>query len=147
MGTMIEEIVGGCFSRALTGEVMFVLLARDPHTPDLISKWADQRELEIEQGLRPESDRAQVAEARATIVRAQAWRLEHLGRWRDPAQQSPGPLVIAVQALMDIACYGDKAANDHLAASGSFSLFDEPHAVEAARKAIDAIGGAPPVRT
>lgn len=146
MGTRLDETMGGCFAKALPGEIMFVLLARDPHMPDLIEKWAQQRELEIRCGERPESDREQVAEARRCIERAKAWRIENEGRWRDPTQQSPGPLTIAVQVLMDIACYGDKAANDRLAATGSYGLFDEPHAVEAARKAIDAIGGAPPVR-
>lgn len=40
-------------------------------------------------------------------------------------------------ALIEIAAYDDKAASDHLAYTGSYSCFDEPGAVETARKALE----------
>lgn len=48
---------------------------------------------------------------------------------------------IALQALMEIAAYGDARANEHLRATGSYGRFDEPHAVQKARETIDQIGG------
>ena len=45
-------------------EPLFVLLARDLAAPGQVRDWADHRELMIENGLKPESDRAMVAEAR-----------------------------------------------------------------------------------
>jgi len=47
---------------------------------------------------------------------------------------------IAVSALRKIAALDDAEANEQLAHSGSYSLFDEPHSVQAARKALADIG-------
>jgi hypothetical protein len=59
----------------------------------------------------------------------------------------PEKLATALEALQDIACYGDADANAHLRATGSYSLFDEPAAVAKARDTVDLICGPPPVRT
>ena len=53
---------------------------------------------------------------------------------------------IALEALMEIAAYGDQGGNARLATTGSYSAFDEPHAVQKAREAIDKIGGPADVR-
>lgn len=41
-----------------------------------------------------------------------------------------------VKALREIAAYDDESANEHLRQRGSYSLFDEPGAVRAARAAL-----------
>lgn len=53
----------------------------------------------------------------------------------------------ALETLMEIAAYGDAGGNAHLRATGSYSCFDEPHSVQKARAAIDAIGGPAPERS
>jgi len=40
------------------------------------------------------------------------------------------------EALEQIACEGDDGANEHLKKYGSYSAFDEPHAVRLARETI-----------
>jgi hypothetical protein len=39
-------------------------------------------------------------------------------------------------ALKRIACLGDSGANERLARTGSYSMFDEPGSVEIAREAL-----------
>lgn len=46
-------------------------------------------------------------------------------------------------ALIDMACYHDERASAHLAATGSYSKFDEPSAVQTARAALAAQGFKP----
>ena len=41
-----------------------------------------------------------------------------------------------VNALRKIAAFGDTGANEHLARTGSYALFDEPGAVQIAREAL-----------
>jgi hypothetical protein len=61
---------------------MFVLLARDPTAPDLVAKWADQREREIKAGKRPAADMDKVHEARQSSTNMRAWRVHNDGAWR-----------------------------------------------------------------
>lgn len=82
MGTKLQELRSGCFAKAMDDEPMFVLLARDVHAPDLVQKWADNREHEIQMGRKPASDMAAVAEARQSAELMRTWRDENDGAWR-----------------------------------------------------------------
>jgi hypothetical protein len=73
-----------CYGNALPDEPMFILLARDPSAPALIEWWADNRESAIDQKLRPEGDRAMVAEARQCAKAMRDWRSANDGIWRLP---------------------------------------------------------------
>lgn len=57
-----------CYANAEPDEPMFVLLGRDESAADLVDEWADWREEEINLGLKPESDRAMVVEARSCAM-------------------------------------------------------------------------------
>lgn len=81
MGTKIEG--DGCYDAALPDEPMFTLLARDPTAPQFVMEWCKQRLADIEAGLRPEEDRAQVSEAIDLANRMLDWREKNLGAWRD----------------------------------------------------------------
>lgn len=77
--------MGDLFSaRALDDEPVFELLARDPTFSKYVNAWAEEREAAIACGERPEADRLQVAEARATAEKGAAWRRENLYKWRIP---------------------------------------------------------------
>ena len=83
MGT---RAMGDLFSqRAMDDEPVFELLARDPTFAKYVSLWADEREAAIDCGERPESDRDQVAEARACAESGAVWRRENLYKWRENA--------------------------------------------------------------
>ena len=78
-----------CYDNALPDEPMFVLLARDRSAPDLVRKWADQRERNDDAPIayigkpKPEHpDAAQIAEARYCAARMEVWRYENDGKWR-----------------------------------------------------------------
>lgn len=83
MGTKLEELRNGCFARAMDDEPMFVLLARDPASPEMVEQWAQQREDEIKAGKRPANDMAQVEEARTCAKRMRSWRVIRDGAWRE----------------------------------------------------------------
>lgn len=85
MGTKNNPGEFDCYKNALPDEPMFHLLARDPSAPDLIRAWAARREIEIGEGLRPESDRALVSEARECAIEMRKWRENNHGKWRKPA--------------------------------------------------------------
>jgi hypothetical protein len=81
MGT---RAMGDLFSsRAMDDEPVFDLLARDPTFAKYVNAWADEREAAIDCGERPESDRAQVAAARACAESGARWRQENLYKWRE----------------------------------------------------------------
>ncbi len=82
MGSKTNPGIYDCYSNALPDEPMFILLARDPDAPSLIEWWADNRESAIDQKLRPESDRAMVAEARKCAKDMRTWRSTNDGKWR-----------------------------------------------------------------
>jgi hypothetical protein len=71
-----------CYANALPDEPLFVLLARDPSAPSRVEDWADYRELLIDSGDRPESDRALVEEARESAQKMRDWRKANDGKWR-----------------------------------------------------------------
>lgn len=64
-----------CYAKAAPDEPMFVLLARDVSSPDLVREWAFQRGLLITAGLKPESDRSMIDEAMACADAMEAWRM------------------------------------------------------------------------
>lgn len=82
MGTKLTELRDGCFHKAMDDEPMFVLLARDTSGPLVIRIWADVREAEIRQGVRPATDMTQVIDARATADKMEQWRSDNDGAWR-----------------------------------------------------------------
>ena len=73
---------GGCFDRRLPGEPTFTLLARDPSAPHVVKQWAYERERAIARGEKPETDRAQVEQARQLARDMEAWRKANDGAWR-----------------------------------------------------------------
>lgn len=77
MGTKNQPALFDCFANAEPDEPMFVLLARDVTAPALVRAWAYQRSNAIDNGMRPETDRAQVTEALACAAAMVAWRQEH----------------------------------------------------------------------
>jgi hypothetical protein len=78
-----------CLDRAMDGEPVFELLARDPSFGKFVRAWADEREAAIRSGDRPEVDSAQVEEARALAAEGEAWRRENLYEWRKtPAREA-----------------------------------------------------------
>lgn len=85
MGTKNQPAEYDCYANALPDEPMFILLARDPDAPKLVHVWADGREAAINAGVRPESDRAMVEEARRCADAMTVWRVQNDGRWRKPA--------------------------------------------------------------
>lgn len=78
----------GCFARALPGEPMFTLLARDEHAPETMRKWADLRARRWLETKNPE-DEESAAQALADAVAFEAWRTEHYVEWRGAEPSLP----------------------------------------------------------
>lgn len=68
-----------CYASAAEDEPMFILLGRDRDAPLLVRIWALLRETAIEMGAKPESDRAQVTEARRCAYEMDRYRLRARG--------------------------------------------------------------------
>jgi hypothetical protein len=64
MGTKNNPGRFDCYGNAHPDEPMFILLGRDQHAHSAVLKWADDREHLINVGVKPESDRPMVTEAR-----------------------------------------------------------------------------------
>jgi hypothetical protein len=77
MGTKNNPGKFDCYDNAEPDEPMFILLARDISAPYRVEEWADIREAMIDQGLKPESDRPMVAEARQCATLMREWRKEN----------------------------------------------------------------------
>lgn len=71
-----------CYFRALPSEPRFTLLARDPEFFSHVTRWAEQREIMIRCGERPDTDMVRVSEARMIATRGLEWRRNNLGLWR-----------------------------------------------------------------
>ena len=82
MGTKLSPGKFDCVAAALPDEPMFTLLARDKRAPACVRKWAREREIDIELGQKPESDRAMVEEARVCANQMDEWRTINYGKWR-----------------------------------------------------------------
>jgi hypothetical protein len=74
MGTKTTPSAFDCYAKAAPDEPMFILLARDSAAPMLVRTWAEIREGQIKRGVKPESDRAMVEEARECAQRMEDWR-------------------------------------------------------------------------
>ena len=85
-----HDVVKGA-SNALPDEPMFVLLARDLTAPELVRDWAEMREVEVEDGIRPAEDRAVVEEARQLAAAMEAWRVANDGAWRALTNNGDAP--------------------------------------------------------
>jgi hypothetical protein len=90
MGTKQNPAAFDCYGSALPDEPMFILLARDPNAPSLVRSWADRREQDILDGIRPVSDIPMVQEARHCADAMTVWRREANEKWRSPAPQQEG---------------------------------------------------------
>lgn len=77
MGTKNKPGDFDCYHAADPDEPMFILLARDAAAADLVDEWADIRETMVNEGAKPESDRAKVAEARACATAMRKWWADH----------------------------------------------------------------------
>ncbi len=84
MGTKQNPGPFDCLKNALDDEPFFLVLARDEAAPALVRGWASGRLLQIEMGIKPESDRAMVDEALACADAMEKWRAENYGKWRQP---------------------------------------------------------------
>lgn len=74
MGNKINPAKHDCYAKALPDEPIFVLLARDPHAPDLVKEWARVRHAAIVAQVRPTEDVVLVGEARECARDMMAWR-------------------------------------------------------------------------
>lgn len=79
----------GCHARALDDEPIFTLLARDKQSPDLVRKWAKDRESNGDRPVAyvgepvPEHPDADIiAHARYVAASMEVWRYENDGKWR-----------------------------------------------------------------
>lgn len=84
MGTKNNPAPNDCYANALPDEPMFTLLARDPSSPNLVQRWAAQRNEEIALKRRPLSDVDLVKEALACADAMREWRRANDGVWRKP---------------------------------------------------------------
>lgn len=86
MGTKNNPAAFDCYGNAEADEPMFILLARDVTAPEIVDQWAIRRMNLISEGLKPESDRAMVDEARDCADAMRLWRSKNR---RAPAPSSP----------------------------------------------------------
>ena len=77
MGTKNNPGKFDCYGNAEPDEPMFILLARDASAPIVVDHWAERRLRMIEDGTKPESDRAMVEEARQCAQAMRDWRAKH----------------------------------------------------------------------
>lgn len=77
MGTKNKPGDFDCYGNAEPDEPMFILLARDPAAPELVEAWANRRLAMINDGLKPESDKAMITEARQCAEAMRAWRRQN----------------------------------------------------------------------
>lgn len=80
MGTKNNPGKFDCYHNAEPDEPMFVLLARDPMAPILVSLWADLRE-------HAAGNPSKVFEARTCAIEMAKWRLKKAGAAVSPASQ------------------------------------------------------------
>lgn len=74
MGTKNNPGEYDCYADLEPDEPHFVLRAKDASSPWLVKSWAQQRQREIELGLKPKSDGAKVAEALRCADSMVEWR-------------------------------------------------------------------------
>lgn len=77
MGTKQEPGEYDCHAMAKPDEPLFTLLARDSDAASIVKLWAFLRMQQIELGIRPESDRAQVSEAMRCATDMEIWHRQY----------------------------------------------------------------------
>lgn len=77
MGTKINPGKYDCYALAEPDEPMFTLLARDRDAAMIVKMWAFFRIQQIDIGIRPEEDRAQVSEAIHLATEMDIWHQIH----------------------------------------------------------------------
>lgn len=117
MGSKLNPGRFDCYANALPDEPMFILLGRDPDAPGLVRRWANGREVAIEGGSRPASDRALVREALECAAYMDTWRAANWPH-RRREQTATAPIRQAELAVI--------AAARELCASGRRQVHD-PH--------------------
>src|SRR5580704_17411891 len=80
MGTKQEPGNYDCYKLAEPDEPMFTLLARDRDAAMIVKMWAFFRKQQIDMGLRPEEDRAQVSEAIHCATEMEIWQQQYKNR-------------------------------------------------------------------
>lgn len=80
MGTKLNPGEFDCYSKAEPNEELFTLRAKDSDASILVKMWAFFRMQQINAGLRPESDRAQVSEAMRCATRMEIWHTAYIQR-------------------------------------------------------------------
>lgn len=73
MGTKNDPGSYDCYAIAEPDEPMFILLGRDRDAAMAVKMWAFSRMQQIDLGIRPESDRAQVSEAMKCATEMEIW--------------------------------------------------------------------------
>src|SRR5687768_14286082 len=80
MGTKANPGRYDCLAKLDKDEPYFVLVAHDAMAPALVRSWAQLREQQVEQGIKPPSDMAQVAEARQCAAQMEIWRADQIAK-------------------------------------------------------------------
>jgi hypothetical protein len=80
MGTKNHPGKFDFYANADPDEPMFVLLGRDPHAPDAVRNWADDREASIRAGIKPTEDMRMVWEARECAAAMEKYAIERRQR-------------------------------------------------------------------
>lgn len=89
MGTKNNPGNFDCYGNAEPDEPMFILLARDACAPAAVDKWAEYREGLIKLGIKPESDRPMLEEARRCAENMRSWRKENRAPLPSPGTHVP----------------------------------------------------------
>jgi hypothetical protein len=96
MGTKKRPGQFDCYAKAELDEPMFVLLGRDASAPAVVRDWADRREFMIDNGQKPESDRAMVTEARECATAMEVFRASRKLAPEDLDAPPTGPYTVLV---------------------------------------------------
>jgi len=73
MGTKANPETYDCYANAEPDEPIFTLRAKDAMAPHIVRSWAGARQSQIDAGIKPTSDMAQVVEARACAAAMEEW--------------------------------------------------------------------------
>lgn len=131
MGTKNNPNPNDCYAKALPDEPMFVLLARDLTAPELVRDWAEIREVEVEDGIRPAEDRSLVTEARNVADAMEMWRADNDGKWRAQATGAlPDAFVSREATASFIERYGERFDQGPAVKERSAPINDKRHTAE-----------------
>lgn len=100
MGTKSNPGKFDCYENAAPDEPMFILLARDSSSPELVRAWAENRRFLIMSGDKPREDLPMVHEAMDCADRMIAWR-ERVKGLQDPLQKSAEDAMIRYELMSE----------------------------------------------